>query len=45
MITFITEYRYLAQSIASQYGRRHENFAGDRHLFLFESAVPRSVLD
>lgn len=34
----IAEYRYLAQSIASQYGRRHENFTGDGHLFLFESA-------
>src|SRR6516162_3972072 len=38
MMTIIAEYRYLAQSIASQYGRRHENFAGDGHLFLFESA-------
>jgi Flp pilus assembly protein TadD len=38
MVTIIAEYRYLAQSIASQYGRRHENFTGDGHLFLFESA-------
>src|SRR6516225_7461855 len=38
MMTIIAEYRYLAQSIASQYGRRHENFTGDGHLFLFESA-------
>jgi Flp pilus assembly protein TadD/class 3 adenylate cyclase len=38
MTTIIAEYRYLAQSIASQYGRRHENFTGDGHLFLFESA-------
>ena len=38
MATIIAEYRYLAQSIASQYGRRHENFTGDGHLFLFESA-------
>lgn len=38
MVGIIAEYRYLAQSIASQYGRRHENFAGDGHLFLFESA-------
>jgi Flp pilus assembly protein TadD/class 3 adenylate cyclase len=37
MMTIIAEYRYLAQSIASQYGRRHENFTGDGHLFLFES--------
>ncbi|MGG7578980.1 tetratricopeptide repeat protein [Rhizobium sp. Nf11,1] len=34
----VTEYRYLSQSLASQYGRRHENFTGDGHLFLFESA-------
>ena len=38
MTTISAEYRYLAQSIASQYGRRHENFTGDGHLFLFESA-------
>ena len=38
MATIIAEYRYLAQSIASQYGRRHENFTGDGHLFLFDSA-------
>lgn len=38
MVGIIAEYRYLAQSIASQYGRRHENFTGDGHLFLFESA-------
>jgi len=38
MTTIIAEYRYLAQSIAGQYGRRHENFTGDGHLFLFESA-------
>src|SRR4029077_11948998 len=38
MTTIIAEYRYLAQSIASQYGGRHENFTGDGHLFLFESA-------
>ncbi len=38
MTNIIAEYRYLAQSIASQYGRRHENFTGDGHMFLFESA-------
>jgi Tfp pilus assembly protein PilF len=38
MTTIIAEYRYLAQSIASQYGSRYENFTGDGHLFLFESA-------
>lgn len=34
----IAEYRYLSRSLASQYGRRHENFTGDGHLYLFESA-------
>lgn len=34
----ISEYRYLSQTLASQYGRRHENFTGDGHLYLFESA-------
>jgi len=38
MTTIIAEYRYLAQSLAGQYGRRHENFTGDGHLFLFDSA-------
>lgn len=38
MVSIIAEYRYLAQSIAGQYGRRHENFAGDGHMFMFESA-------
>ncbi len=38
MTTILAEYRYLAQSLAGQYGRRHENFTGDGHLFLFESA-------
>ena len=38
MVAIIAEYRYLAQSIASQYGHRHENFTGDGHLFLFETA-------
>jgi tetratricopeptide (TPR) repeat protein len=38
MTAIIAEYRYLAQSLAVQYGRRHENFTGDGHLFLFESA-------
>jgi Flp pilus assembly protein TadD/class 3 adenylate cyclase len=36
--TTIAEYRYLSQTLASQYGRRHENFTGDGHLYLFESA-------
>ncbi|OCJ02988.1 hypothetical protein A6U87_18095 [Rhizobium sp. AC44/96] len=34
----MAEHRYLSQSLASQYGRRHENFTGDGHLYLFESA-------
>lgn len=38
MAKIIAEYRYLAQSIAGHYGRRHENFTGDGHLFLFELA-------
>ena len=38
MMTIIAEYRYIAQTLASQYGRRHENFTGDGHLFLFETA-------
>jgi tetratricopeptide (TPR) repeat protein len=38
MVSIIAEYRYLAQSVAGQYGRRHENFAGDGHMFMFESA-------
>jgi len=38
MTMIIAEYRYLAQSIAGQYGKRHENFTGDGHLFLFETA-------
>ena len=34
----IAEYRYLAESLASQYGCLHRNFQGDGHLFIFESA-------
>ncbi|MEI2296700.1 tetratricopeptide repeat protein [Ensifer sp. MJa1] len=34
----MAEHRYLSQTLASQYGRRHENFTGDGHLYLFESA-------
>jgi len=29
---------YPSRSIASQYGRRHESFTGNGHLYLFESA-------
>ena len=38
MVAITTEYRYLAESIASQYGSLHRNFTGDGHLFLFENA-------
>jgi tetratricopeptide (TPR) repeat protein len=37
MVEIIGEYRHLSQSIAHQYGCRHETFTGDGHLFLFES--------
>ena len=37
MVAAITEYRYLAETLASQYGALHRNFTGDGHLFLFES--------
>ena len=38
MVAIIAEYRYLAESLASQYGSLHRNFTGDGHLVLFESA-------
>ncbi len=38
MVALIAEYRYLAESLASQYGSLHRNFTGDGHLFLFETA-------
>ncbi len=38
MIAYISAYRHLAESLASQYGSLHINFTGDGHLFLFESA-------
>ena len=38
MVAIIAEYRYLAESLASQYGSLHRNFTGDGHLFLFENA-------
>ncbi|WP_246763684.1 hypothetical protein [Rhizobium bangladeshense] len=34
----IAEYRYLSRTLASKYGRRHEKFTGDGHLYLLESA-------
>jgi tetratricopeptide (TPR) repeat protein len=38
MVALIAEYRYLAESLASQFGNSHQNFTGDGHLFLFETA-------
>ena len=37
-VELIAEYKYLAESIASQYGSIHQNFLGDGHQFLFEYA-------
>ena len=38
MIALVAEYRYLAESLASQYGSFHTEWAGDGHMFLFASA-------
>ncbi len=38
MAVLISEYKYLAESIAGQFGSVHSNFTGDGHLFLFESS-------
>ncbi len=38
MVSLIAEYRYLAESLAGQFGNLHQNFTGDGHLFLFETA-------
>lgn len=38
MVATIGEYRYLAESLASQYGARYSEWAGDGHMFLFEGA-------
>ncbi len=38
VVGLIAEYRYLAESLASQHGCLHRNFQGDGHLFVFESA-------
>ena len=38
VVGLIAEYRYLAESLASQHGCLHRNFQGDGHLFIFESA-------
>jgi tetratricopeptide (TPR) repeat protein len=38
MVGLISEYRYLAESLAGQYGCLYREWAGDGHMFLFESA-------
>jgi tetratricopeptide (TPR) repeat protein len=38
MAAALAEYRYLAESLASEFGAIHRNFTGDGHLVLFESA-------
>lgn len=38
MVTVIGEYRYVAESLAGQYGSLHREWAGDGHMFLFENA-------
>ena len=37
MVAAIAEYRYLAESLAGQYGSLYHEWAGDGHMFLFES--------
>jgi tetratricopeptide (TPR) repeat protein len=38
MVATIGEYRYLAESLAGQYGVLYREWAGDGHMFLFQSA-------
>lgn len=38
MVGILAEYRYLAESLAGQYGCVYREWAGDGHMFLFESA-------
>lgn len=38
MVAVIGEYRYLAESLAGQYGSLYREWAGDGHMFLFENA-------
>lgn len=38
MVALVAEYRYLAESLASQYGSFYVEWAGDGHMFMFESA-------
>ena len=37
MVAMIAEYRYLAESLAGQYGSVYFEWAGDGHMVLFES--------
>jgi Tfp pilus assembly protein PilF/class 3 adenylate cyclase len=37
MVAAIAEYRYLAEALAGQYGCLYREWAGDGHMFLFES--------
>ena len=37
MVQLVSEYRHLAEWMASQHGCLHRNFVGDGHLFLFEN--------
>lgn len=37
MVGAIAEYRYVAESLAGQYGCIHREWAGDGHMFLFEN--------
>ena len=37
MVAAIAEYRYVAESLAGQYGCLYREWAGDGHMFLFES--------
>jgi len=36
MVALVAEYRYIAESLAGQYGCRYRKFTGDGHMFLFE---------
>lgn len=38
MVAIIAEYRYLAESLAGQYGCHYLEWAGDGHMFTFENA-------
>jgi Tfp pilus assembly protein PilF/class 3 adenylate cyclase len=38
MVSTIAEYRYMAESLAGQYGCHYREWAGDGHMFLFDSA-------